>query len=59
MKFTEIQILRHALVLHKQDLQRFIADPLTNAESIATVERIIAQKEAQIAFLETGPPPCA
>ena len=59
MKFTELQTLRQALVLDEQDLQRFIADPITNAESIATVKRIIAQKEERIAFLETGPPSCA
>jgi hypothetical protein len=48
---TELQALRQALVLDQQDLERFNADPITNAESIATVKRIIAEKEARITIL--------
>jgi hypothetical protein len=49
-KFTELQTLRQSLELDKQDLHRFLADPTTPAESIATVKRTIAAKEARIAL---------
>jgi hypothetical protein len=52
-QFTELQTLRQTIALDKQDLQRFLADRITNAESIATVNQIIAKKEARIAILAT------
>lgn len=54
MKFTDLQMLRQTLILDKQDLERFLADPITNAQSVATVRRVIAEKEVKIAMLEGG-----
>jgi hypothetical protein len=52
MKFTDLQTLRQNLELDRQDLRRFLADPIANAESITTARRIIAEKEARIVMLE-------
>jgi hypothetical protein len=50
MTFTELQVLRQTLELDEQDLLRFLADPTTPAESIATVRRTIERKKAEIAL---------
>jgi hypothetical protein len=48
--FTELQTLRQTLEMEKQDLRRFLNDPQTYAESIATTKRLIEQKEAKISL---------
>jgi hypothetical protein len=54
MQTTDLQMLRQTLKLDKQDLQRFLADPHTPPESIATVKKAIAEKEAKIALFPAG-----
>jgi hypothetical protein len=53
MKITEIQRLRFVLAREEEDLRRFLADPRTPTDSIATTKRNIEKIERQIA-LYTG-----